>query len=160
MSILRSCPSSIPSADHGVAHPPRCPEGWFWRGCCGVWHARTMQVSDSPEGMLWGEECAQNFDTGEICKRSARKVWFELLMLTKLRSIWLVLFTWLIAEFTTIEATKQSLCFCSLHSSFFHRFNSSRIHYFSLFSALVLRMDTFFLQARLCATYTHKTIRS
>ena len=19
-----------------VAHPPECPEGWFWRGCCGV----------------------------------------------------------------------------------------------------------------------------
>ena len=30
--------------DHGVAHPPRCPEGWFWRGCRGVWHAQTMQV--------------------------------------------------------------------------------------------------------------------
>ena len=24
---------SISSADHGIAHPPRCPEGWFWRGC-------------------------------------------------------------------------------------------------------------------------------
>ena len=23
---------SIASADHGVAHPPRCPEGWFWKG--------------------------------------------------------------------------------------------------------------------------------
>ena len=35
----------ILSADHGVAHPPRCPEGWFWKGCRGVWHARSMQVS-------------------------------------------------------------------------------------------------------------------
>ena len=27
MSTLRCCPSSILSADHGVAHRPRCPEG-------------------------------------------------------------------------------------------------------------------------------------
>ena len=26
-------------------YPPRCPEGWFRRGCRGVWHARTMRVS-------------------------------------------------------------------------------------------------------------------
>ena len=32
---------------HGVAHPPRCPEGWFWRGCLGVCPARTMRVSVS-----------------------------------------------------------------------------------------------------------------
>ena len=44
---LWCCPSSISSADHGVAHPPRCPEGWFWRGCRGLWHGRTMQVSVS-----------------------------------------------------------------------------------------------------------------
>ena len=52
MPTLWCCPSSISSADHGVAHPPRCCEGWFWRGCRGVWHARTMQVSvswQSPE---------------------------------------------------------------------------------------------------------------
>ena len=36
MSTLRCCASSISSAD---------PEGWFWRGCRGVWHAWTMQVS-------------------------------------------------------------------------------------------------------------------
>ena len=24
------------SADHGVVHPPRCLEGWFWRGCCDI----------------------------------------------------------------------------------------------------------------------------
>ena len=35
---LWCCPSStFSSADHGVAHPPRCPEG-----CRGVWHVRTM----------------------------------------------------------------------------------------------------------------------
>ena len=34
-SLFGFCPSSISSADHGVAHPPRCPEGWFWRGCRG-----------------------------------------------------------------------------------------------------------------------------
>ena len=27
MSTLRSCPSSFPSADHEVVHPPRCPDG-------------------------------------------------------------------------------------------------------------------------------------
>ena len=31
--ILLGDASSISSADHGVAHPPGCPEGWFWRGC-------------------------------------------------------------------------------------------------------------------------------
>ena len=39
MSTLWFCPSSFSSADYSIAHPPRCPEGWFWRGCCGVWHA-------------------------------------------------------------------------------------------------------------------------
>ena len=46
-STLWQCPSSISSADHSIAHPPRCPEGSFWRGCCGMWHAQTMQVSVS-----------------------------------------------------------------------------------------------------------------
>ena len=41
------CPSSISSAYDSVAHPPRCPGGWFWRGCHGVWLAWTMQVSVS-----------------------------------------------------------------------------------------------------------------
>ena len=36
MSTLWRCPSSIACADHCISHPPRCPEGWFWRGCCGV----------------------------------------------------------------------------------------------------------------------------
>ena len=34
-----------PPADHGVTYPESCPEEWFLRGCCGVWHARAMQVS-------------------------------------------------------------------------------------------------------------------
>ena len=42
-SLFDDCPSRISSADHGVAHPSRCPEGWFWKGCRGVCHARTMQ---------------------------------------------------------------------------------------------------------------------
>ena len=33
MSTLCCSPSSISSADHGVAHAPRCSEGRFWRGC-------------------------------------------------------------------------------------------------------------------------------
>ena len=47
MFTLWCCPSSISCAGHGVAHTPRCPEGWFWRRCRGVWHTRTMQVSVS-----------------------------------------------------------------------------------------------------------------
>ena len=47
MSTPWCCPSSIFSADHGIAHPPRCPGGCFWRGCRGMWHAWTMQVSIS-----------------------------------------------------------------------------------------------------------------
>ena len=47
MATLWCCPSSISSADHGVAHPARCPEGWFWGGCRGVWQAWTMHVSVS-----------------------------------------------------------------------------------------------------------------
>ena len=39
--------SSISSTNHGVAHPPRCPEEWFLRGHGGMLHARTMQVSIS-----------------------------------------------------------------------------------------------------------------
>ena len=47
LSTLWCCPSSISSADHGIIHPPRCPEEWFWRGCRGMWHFRTTQVSVS-----------------------------------------------------------------------------------------------------------------
>ena len=52
MSALWCCPSSISFADHSVVHHPRCPEGWFWWGCCGVWHAQTMQVSVSWQNLL------------------------------------------------------------------------------------------------------------
>ena len=41
MSTLWFCSSSISSANHGVTHPPGYPKGWFWRGCCGIWRART-----------------------------------------------------------------------------------------------------------------------
>ena len=41
------CPLSIVSADHNIAHPPRCSKARFKRGCCGAWRARTMQVSVS-----------------------------------------------------------------------------------------------------------------
>ena len=37
--------SSISSANHGIANPSGCPEGWFWRSCYGMWHAQTKQVS-------------------------------------------------------------------------------------------------------------------
>ena len=26
------------AANHSITHPPRCPDGWFWRGCHGVRH--------------------------------------------------------------------------------------------------------------------------
>ena len=47
MSTLWCCPFSTSSADHGITHPPRGPDGWIQRGCHGMWHARTMQVSIS-----------------------------------------------------------------------------------------------------------------
>ena len=47
MPTLWCCPSSIASANHGATYPPRCPQGWCWRGCRGVWRAQTMQVSVS-----------------------------------------------------------------------------------------------------------------
>ena len=36
LSIPWRCPSSIFSADHGVAHSPRCPEEWFGEGGRGL----------------------------------------------------------------------------------------------------------------------------
>ena len=47
MFSLWCFPSSISSADFGIAHPPRCPDGWFCRGCRGMGHAQTTQVSVS-----------------------------------------------------------------------------------------------------------------
>ena len=39
---LWRCPSSISSADRGVAHPPRCLEEWLWRASRNALHAGTM----------------------------------------------------------------------------------------------------------------------
>ena len=70
VSNLWCCPSSNSSADIDIkcfaliwatkltgrykpitflltAHPPMCPEEWFWRGVSWLWHARTVQVSVS-----------------------------------------------------------------------------------------------------------------
>ena len=33
VSTLWCFPFSFSSADHGIAHHPRCPEGWCWGGC-------------------------------------------------------------------------------------------------------------------------------
>ena len=44
MSSIWCCPSSISSADQGITHPPRCPEGWFRRGRHDVLCGQTMQV--------------------------------------------------------------------------------------------------------------------
>ena len=52
-STLWYSPSSISSADQGIANPPRCPKECFW-SCCDTWHVRTVQVSVSwqlPEGV-------------------------------------------------------------------------------------------------------------
>ena len=54
VSTLGHCPSSISSADYGLANPSGCPEGWFWRGCHGVWHAQTRQVS-----VVWLQACCR-----------------------------------------------------------------------------------------------------
>ena len=54
MSTLWCCPPSTSSADHGIPHPPRCPKGWLWTGCCCMQHARTMQVYISLKTELLG----------------------------------------------------------------------------------------------------------
>ena len=74
------CPSSISSVNHGVAHPLRCSEGWFWRGCHDVWRAWTMQVSiswqcgKSPSKKymttrfsLWEHVCFHEFESLRAC---------------------------------------------------------------------------------------------
>ena len=33
--------------------PPRCPEGWSWRGCRGVWRAPTMFLGSCQKRFLW-----------------------------------------------------------------------------------------------------------
>ena len=47
MSTFWCCPSSIFSANHGIACCPQCPEGWFLRSCHGIWHSQTVQDSVS-----------------------------------------------------------------------------------------------------------------
>ena len=37
--------SSIFSTDNGIAYPPGCPEGRFWRGCRGARHVRLTHGS-------------------------------------------------------------------------------------------------------------------
>ena len=61
-SICRGIPSLMLSIQHFLCwprhcYPPGCHEGWLWRGCHGMWHARIMWVSiswhlsrESPEG--------------------------------------------------------------------------------------------------------------
>ena len=72
MSTFWCCPSSISSADHSFTHPPRCPNGWFWRGCCGVWHAESWNFP-SPDScqkrFLWILFCTQSLDRTQIFKR-------------------------------------------------------------------------------------------
>ena len=59
IASLRCCPSSISCDNHGVSHPPRCPVGWFWRGCHGMRRVWTMQVLVSwqlPEDIPWNPQ--------------------------------------------------------------------------------------------------------
>ena len=54
MSTLWCCPSRISSDDHAIAQLPRCPEGWFWRGCRCVWYGCNMRLSVSGQKrFLW-----------------------------------------------------------------------------------------------------------
>ena len=53
MSILWCCPSIISPADHDVAHPPRCTEGWFWRGCRRDWEVSMMNSSSWASRRDW-----------------------------------------------------------------------------------------------------------
>ena len=41
-------------SDHGVAHPSRCPKGWFWRGCRGVRHTEPNPLIMSGRNHLAG----------------------------------------------------------------------------------------------------------
>ena len=56
MNLLFSWNHFFHTCTDCFVHPPRCPEGCFLRGCCGMWHAQNMQVSISwqlPEKVLW-----------------------------------------------------------------------------------------------------------
>ena len=53
-STLWCCPSIISFGGHGIAHPPRYPEKWFYRGCRSVWLARAIPALDSCQTrFLW-----------------------------------------------------------------------------------------------------------
>ena len=76
MSTLWCCPSNTSSADHGFAHPPRCPKGWFWRGCRGVWRAWSMQVSVSwqlSEGAPVNPQGSRSFSTPSHWSRASSR---------------------------------------------------------------------------------------
>ena len=71
------------SADHSIIHPPRCPEGWFWRGCHGMWRAETMQVSlawQQPEEVLLLFLCSlhQNYELHKRVFSYTVHCWFYL----------------------------------------------------------------------------------
>ena len=52
MSTLWHCPSSISSADHSITHPPRCLDGWFWRGFHGCDNL-SKTILQRGEGFIW-----------------------------------------------------------------------------------------------------------
>ena len=54
--------------------PPRCPEGWFWRGCHGGWHAQTMMVL---ERLSWWVTCPNYDGSGEaVIVGDMPKLWW------------------------------------------------------------------------------------
>ena len=54
ISTLWHCPHSISSADHGITHPQRCPDGCFWRGCCVVETLQHMKGGKAQNtGWFW-----------------------------------------------------------------------------------------------------------
>ena len=48
----RQC-RKLGSTDHGIAHPPRWSEGWFWRGCRDVWHAISFCLLTDARRGFW-----------------------------------------------------------------------------------------------------------
>ena len=88
MSTLWCCPFSISSADHGIAHLLRCPEGWFWRGCCRDCHTRIVTVSNSwqlpeevpvdPKGS-WSCSAPNcwSFTSSRRCQEVSSGIWFR-----------------------------------------------------------------------------------
>ena len=88
MSTLCCCPPSISCTDNRVTHPPRCPEGWFWKGCHGEWNVLTMQVSASwqlPEEVPVDPQGSWSCSTpsrcscapSKRCKEASSCIWFQ-----------------------------------------------------------------------------------